>query len=77
MNIVYNSEHFSIFAYPAQEGFELVDKETSRTAFIQGAAAFQFRRAIDAIPEEERDEETIDDFIEEYCAGVAKPIRYH
>lgn len=77
MNVVYNSEHFSILAYPAQEGFELVDKECSRTLFIQGEVAFRFRQAIDAIPEEERDEETIDGFIEHYCEGVARPIRFH
>lgn len=77
MNVVYNSEHFSILAYPAQEGFELVDKEASRTLFIQGEVAFRFRQAIDAIPEEERDEETIDGFIEQYCDGVARPIRFH
>ena len=77
MNVVYNSEHFSILAYPAQEGFELVDKDGSRTLFIQGELAFRFRQAIDAIPEEERSEETIDDFIEHYCDGFARPIRFH
>ena len=58
-----NSEHFSIVAHPAQEGFELVDKETNRMLFIRGEAAFRFRQAIDSIPEGERDEETIDEFI--------------
>jgi len=77
MNVVYNSDHFSIFAYPAQEGFELIDKDASRVLFIQGEAAFRFREAIDAIPEGERDEETLDDFIGSYCAGAARPIRFH
>lgn len=77
MNVVYNSDHFSILAYPAQEGFEVVDKESSRTLFIQGLVAFRFRQAIDAIPEDERDEETIDDFIEHYCEGFARPIHFH
>jgi hypothetical protein len=77
MNMVYNSEHFSILAYPAQEGFELVDKEGGRMLFIRGEVAFRFRQAIDSIPEEERDEETIDEFIENYCKGVASPIRFH
>ncbi|MDQ5878229.1 MAG: hypothetical protein QG592_443 [Pseudomonadota bacterium] len=77
MNVVYNSEHYSILAYPAQESFELVDKEASRTLFIRGEVAFRFRQAIDSIPEGERDEETIDDFIESYCEGAASPIRFH
>ena len=59
MNIVYNSDQYSILAYPAQEGFEVVDKSGGRMLFIQGETAFFFRKAIDTIPEEERDEETI------------------
>lgn len=77
MNVVYNSEHFSIYAYPAQQGFELIDKESCRALFIQGETAHRFRMAIDAIPEEERDEDAIDSFIEDYCHGVARPIHVH
>jgi hypothetical protein len=77
MNLVYNSEYFSILAYPAAQGFELVDKEGSRALFIQGEAAYRFREAIDAIPEDARDQEIIDGFIEQYCEGIARPIRFH
>lgn len=78
MNVVYNSDHFSILAFPAQEGFELVDKTGGCSVFIQGPVAFRFRRQIDAIPEEARDVETIDDFLEHYCAAsAARPIRFH
>ena len=76
MNVVYNSEHYSILAYPAQEGFEVVDKEAGRTLFIQGETAFRFRKAIDQIPEDERDEETIDDFLDAYCTS-ARPFSFH
>ena len=34
MNLVYDSAHYSIVAYPVQEGFELVDKATSRSLFV-------------------------------------------
>lgn len=77
MNVVYSSEHYSIVAYPRHEGFELVDKEANRAMFIRGETALRFRQAIDAIPEEERDEEVIDDFLDAYCAGIAKPISFH
>lgn len=76
MNIVYNSDQYSILAYPAQEGFEVVDKSGGRMLFIQGETAFFFRKAIDTIPEEARDEETIDDFLDSYCAG-ARPFSFH
>lgn len=76
MNVVYNSDHYSILAYPAQEGFEVVDKDANRVLFIQGVTAFRFRKAIDEIPEEDRDEETIDDFLDNYCVS-ARPFSFH
>lgn len=76
MNIVYDSTHYAILAYPAQEGFEVVDKEGGRALFIQGEMAFRFRQAIDEIPAEQRDEEAIDEFLDGYCIG-ARPFSFH
>ncbi|MEF8751463.1 MAG: DUF3567 family protein [Candidatus Accumulibacter necessarius] len=77
MNIVYNSQHYAILAYPLQQGFELVDKAASRSLFVQGSVARDLRRAIDDIPDSERDEESIDALLDEYCAGAARPIMLH
>ncbi|MBK7674909.1 DUF3567 family protein [Accumulibacter sp.] len=77
MNIVYNSRHYAILAYPVQQGFELVDKTASRSLFVQGSVARDLRRAIDEIPDSERDEESIDALLDEYCAGAARPIMLH
>ncbi len=77
MNVVYNSEHYSVLAYPAQESFELVDKEGGRMLFLQGPSAWHFRAAMEGIPEEERDIETIDAFLDDYCADSARPIVFH
>lgn len=77
MNIVYNSDHYSVLAYPAQGGFELVDKDAMRVVFLQGTLALGFRDAINDIPEDERDEETIDAFLDDYCAGATQPIVFH
>ena len=77
MNLVYDSAHYSIVAYPVQEGFELVDKAASRSLFVQGSVARDLRRAIDEIPDNERDEEAIDALLDEYCAGAARPIMLH
>lgn len=77
MNVVYNSEHYSVLSYPAQEGFELVDKGAMRMLFLQGPYAQRFRSAINDIPEDERDVETIDAFLDDYCAGRAQPITFH
>lgn len=77
MNVIYSSDHFSILAYPAQQGFELLDKETQRTLFLQGASAWHFRNAMDHIPEDERNEAGIDEFLDDYCEGAAHPIVFH
>jgi len=71
MNIVYDSQHYSVFTYPLQEGFELLDKEAMRMLFLQGPFANNFRSAINGIPEEERTIEKIDAFLEGYCQGSA------
>lgn len=77
MDVIYNSNHFWILAYPAQRGFELLDKVSRCSLFLHGAYAWHFKHAIDEIPEEARDEETIDAFLDEYCQGAARPIVFH
>jgi hypothetical protein len=77
MNVIYNSEHFWILAYPAQQGFELLDKALQRTLFLQGASAWHFRNAMEDIPADERDEEHIDEFLDDYCEGTAHAIVIH
>lgn len=77
MNIIYSSDHFWIFAYPAQHGFELVDKCGLRTVYLDGAFAWHFRHEMEEIPEEDRSEENIDAFLEDYCSGFARPIVAH
>ncbi|QRM19509.1 DUF3567 family protein [Dechloromonas sp. TW-R-39-2] len=77
MNVIYSSAHFWILAYPAQQGFELFDKEALRTLYLQGPLAWHFRHAMEEIPEASRDEETIDAFLDHYCTGMARPIVFH
>lgn len=77
MNLIYNSEHFTVVAYPAEQGFELVDKDTRRISFLHGASASSFRSAIDRIPEQERDFATIDALLEDYSSGCSVPIAFH
>ncbi|MCL2075795.1 MAG: DUF3567 domain-containing protein [Betaproteobacteria bacterium] len=78
MNVVYDSPQYSVFTYPQQEGFELLDKDAMRMLFLQGPFASHFRSAINGIPENERTIETIDAFLENYCMdGAAQPIVIH
>lgn len=77
MNVIYSSEHFWILAYPAEQGFELFDKDALRSLFLQGPLAWHFRLAMEGIPETERTEENIDALLEDYCTGAAQPIVFH
>ncbi|MDR1934254.1 MAG: DUF3567 domain-containing protein [Candidatus Accumulibacter sp.] len=77
MNLVYNSMHYAILAYPVQEGFELVDKRGGRSLFVQGSVAIGLREAINRIPDKERDMDSIDSLLDDYCVGSAKPISFH
>ena len=77
MNVIYSSDHYWVLAYPAEQGFELLDKDSLSTLFLQGPLAWHFREAMEGIPEAERDEETIDAFLDDYCAGSARPIVFH
>lgn len=76
MNVVYNSEHFSVLAYPEQ-GFELLDKTGRRSLFLHGISARCFSDALESIPDEDRTEEAIDNLLGDYCAGSASPIMIH
>ena len=71
MNIVYDSDSYAIVAYPVRQGFELVDKLGNRSLFVQGSVALSLREAIDSIPFENRDEESIDSLLDDYCVGAA------
>ena len=77
MNVIYNSPHYWILAYPAIQGYELFDKETLSILYLQGPLAAHFRQAMEEIPEASRDEETIDAFLDGYCSGSARPIVFH
>lgn len=76
MNLIYSSDLYCIVAYPAFEGFELYDKASLRTLFLHGAQANRFRHEMECIAPELRDRE-MDALLQNYCAGVARPIVLH
>ena len=69
---VVNSEHYSVLAYPAQESFELGTRKAGACSSRKGPSALHFRAAIEEIPEGERDEETIDAFLDDYCRATRR-----
>ncbi len=51
--------------------------DDGRSLFVHGSVAVGLRAAIDSIPVEDRDEESIDSLLDDYCVGAARPIAYH
>jgi hypothetical protein len=63
MNVIYNSEHYYVVEYPAQHGYELVDKKTQRGTFLQGDVADRFAQSMQNAVNEDASIEHVDEFL--------------
>ena len=77
MDVIYNSPQFWILSYPSHGGYELFDKESLCTLFLQGPLATRFCAAMEGIPEAARTHENIDALLHSLCTGIAHPIVFH
>ena len=79
MNVIFNSENFYVVEYPAQHGYELVDKQTQRWVFINGSVADTFAQSLrDIVGKDGASVEAVDDFLDEnYGPLMNQPVRYH
>lgn len=77
MDLIYASSQFCVLSYPTTQGFELFDKIAFRCVYLDGAMAWHFRRAMEAIPDKMRDIEHVDAVLEDYFQGVCQPIHFH
>lgn len=77
MNMLYNSDHFYVVEYPAQQGFELVDKQTGRGGFILGEVAARFKDSMSEAVANGLTVEEVDELLESFGALLTQPIVYH
>jgi len=77
MNLVYNSAQYYVLEYPAQHGYELVNKQTGRGAFIHGEIAMRFRDSIHDAAQEDPSVEHIDEFLENFQPLMTLPVVLH
>ena len=85
MNLIYNSEHYSVVEFSAQAGqeamrfggYEILDKPGKREIFIAGALAESFRQHVRELIASEPSVEEIDDFLGSYGALMAQPVTLH
>lgn len=77
MNIIYNSENYYVVEYPAQHGYELVDKHAARSTFFQGSAAARFLESMQIAVDEDASVEHVDEFLDSYDVLTSTPISMH
>jgi hypothetical protein len=85
MNLIYNSEHYSVVEFGAEAGleamrfggYEILDKDIKREIFIAGPLAEAFRQHVRQLIASEPSIEEIDDFLGNYDLLVAQPVKLH
>jgi hypothetical protein len=77
MNVIYNSDNYYVVEYPAQNGYELVDKHTARGAYLQGDAADKFLESMKNVIAEDATVERVDEFLDEFDVLFNLPVVFH
>jgi Protein of unknown function (DUF3567) len=77
MNVLYNSEHYHVVEYPAQDAFELIYKPTARSTFLQGSMARNFRDSMQNLIALNESVDSVDEFLDEYPVWATHPCIYH
>ncbi len=85
MNLIYNSEQYSVVEFGADDGrealrfggYEIVDKPGKREIFIGGTLAQAFRKNVESLIATEPSVEEIDDFLGNYDLLMSQPVTLH
>ena len=77
MNIIYTSDNYYVVEYPAQHGYELVDKRSQRGTFFQGDVADRFAKSLQDAVAEEPSVEQVDEFLGSFEVLLNQPLAVH
>ena len=77
MNIIYSSDSYYVVEYPAQHGYELVDKRSARGTFFQGDVAERFSQSLQAAVAEDASVERVDEFLGTFDVLLNQPLVVH
>jgi len=77
MNLVYNSANYYVLEYPAHRGYELVDKQAGRGAFLHGEMARRLRDWMQDAAREDPSAERIDEVLENFQPLLTMPVVAH
>ncbi|MEB0140789.1 MULTISPECIES: DUF3567 domain-containing protein [unclassified Undibacterium] len=85
MNLIYNSENYSVVEYGADAehealrfgGYEITDKSVRREWFIGGPQAVDFRHGVSELIASEPSMEEIDEFLAQYDGYMGQKVYLH
>lgn len=85
MNLIYNSEQYSVVEFGADNGrealrfggYEIMDKPGKREIFIGGTLAEAFRKHVEDLIATEPSVEEIDAFLGNYDVLMSQPVVFH
>ncbi|HUO43312.1 MAG TPA: DUF3567 family protein [Burkholderiales bacterium] len=77
MNIVYDSENYYVLEYPAQNGYEVVDKQAGRGTYLHGDVARKFRTSIIDVIAEDPSIERVDEFLADFGGPIDFRVAVH
>ena len=78
MNVIYDSDNYCVVEYPAQHGYEVVDKQAQRVTFFQGQVAENFVQSMrDVVAEENVSFERLDEFLDNFDVLMSHPVLFH
>jgi len=85
MNLIYNSEQYSVVEFGVDDGrdalrfggYEIMDKPGKKEIFIGGALAEVFRKNVEDLIATEPSMEEIDDFLGNYDVLMSQPVVFH
>jgi hypothetical protein len=77
MNVLYDSDNYYVAEFPGCGGIELVDKNTGRGGFLEGAVESEFRASMAHLASGEPSESSVDEFLSRYDALLTNAVKLH
>ncbi|OGA09923.1 MAG: hypothetical protein A2W68_01500 [Betaproteobacteria bacterium RIFCSPLOWO2_02_64_14] len=78
MNVIYDSANYYVAEYPAQHGYEVVDKHWLRGTFLQGDVADRFVQSLQLfVAEKGASAERLDEFLGNFDMLMVQSVLYH
>ncbi|CAG9219549.1 conserved hypothetical protein [Paraburkholderia tropica] len=85
MQMIYNSPNYCVVEFPPQDGhvamrsggYEIVDKNSRREIFIDGAMAARFREDVQKLMDEDQSLDEVDEFLGQFDSLMQQPVVLH